>query len=336
MLEKLVFNLEHLGWYALRPCPWIIATCSRQPLAATCSHRRMLKIFRCFPAATCSHLQPLAAICSQQPLAATCSHLQPSCSHLQPLAPSSHQMVEICFQKAPGQDLAKNGRFPMIPEEKFNSRPRGRKMAEICFQKAPLQPLAATCSHLSSHLPPLAAICSQQPLAATAATCSHLSSHSSSHLQPLAATCSQQTLAATCSHLLPPENVENSPVPSTGECCKFSGEKLLVGIGPSGCKWLLLPNSKYASYARSLAFLLYTACLRHILVKPYNWFEPSISAVYILYTAHLGQALELIWKQHVCCIHLVYGSPWSSPRTYLKAACLLHTASIRLILVKPP
>ena len=83
------------------------------------------------------------------------------------------------------------------------------------------------------------------------------------------------------------------------------------------------------------AFLLYTACLRHILVKPYNWFEPSISAVYILYTAHLGQALELIWKQHVCCIHLVYGSPWSSPRTYLKAACLLHTASIRLILVKP-
>ena len=26
----------------------------------------------------------------------------------------------------PGQDLAQNGRFPMIPEEKFNSRPKGR------------------------------------------------------------------------------------------------------------------------------------------------------------------------------------------------------------------
>ena len=41
-LEKLVFNLEHLGWYALRPCRWIIATCSRQPLAATCSHLQPL------------------------------------------------------------------------------------------------------------------------------------------------------------------------------------------------------------------------------------------------------------------------------------------------------
>ena len=29
----------------------------------------------------------------------------------------------------------------MIPEEKFNSRPRGRQMAEICFQKAPGQDL---------------------------------------------------------------------------------------------------------------------------------------------------------------------------------------------------
>jgi len=51
-------------------------------------------------------------------------------------------MAEICFQKAPGQDLAKNGRFPMIPEEKFNSRPRDRQMAEICLQKAPGQDLA--------------------------------------------------------------------------------------------------------------------------------------------------------------------------------------------------
>ena len=40
-----------------------------QPQPATCSH---------LPAATCSHMQPLAAPCSLlQPLAATCSHLQP-------------------------------------------------------------------------------------------------------------------------------------------------------------------------------------------------------------------------------------------------------------------
>ena len=51
-------------------------------------------------------------------------------------------MAEICFRKVPGQDLGKNGRFPMIPEEKVNSRPRGRQMAEICFQKAPGQDLA--------------------------------------------------------------------------------------------------------------------------------------------------------------------------------------------------
>ena len=56
--------------------------------------------------------------------------------------PRRRQMAEICFQKAPGQDLAKNGRFPMIPDEKFNSRPRGRQMAESCFQKAPGQDLA--------------------------------------------------------------------------------------------------------------------------------------------------------------------------------------------------
>ena len=51
-------------------------------------------------------------------------------------------MPEICFQKAPGQDLAQNGRFPRIPEGEFNSRPRGRQMLEICFQKAPGQDLA--------------------------------------------------------------------------------------------------------------------------------------------------------------------------------------------------
>jgi len=36
-----------------------------------------------------------------------------------------------------GQDLAQNGRFPMIPEEKFNSRPRGRQMAEIASRRLP-------------------------------------------------------------------------------------------------------------------------------------------------------------------------------------------------------
>ena len=87
------------------------------------------------------------------------------------------QMAEMCFQKAPGQDLLKTAvsqraqkrnsiagrgaakwqkfaskRLPariwpktavsQAPEEKFNSRPRGRQMAEICFQKAPGQDLA--------------------------------------------------------------------------------------------------------------------------------------------------------------------------------------------------
>ena len=56
--------------------------------------------------------------------------------------PKGPQMAEICFQKAPGQDLVQNGRFPMIPEGDFNSRPRGRQMPEICFQKAPGQDLA--------------------------------------------------------------------------------------------------------------------------------------------------------------------------------------------------
>ena len=45
------------------------------------------------------------------------------------------QMADIYFQKAPGQELAKNGRFPMIPEEKFNSRPKGLQMAENLLPK---------------------------------------------------------------------------------------------------------------------------------------------------------------------------------------------------------
>ena len=51
-------------------------------------------------------------------------------------------MPEICFQKAPGQDLAQKGRFPMILEGDFNSRRKGRQMPEICFQKVPGRDLA--------------------------------------------------------------------------------------------------------------------------------------------------------------------------------------------------
>ena len=51
-------------------------------------------------------------------------------------------MAEICFETAPGQELAQNGRFPMIPEGDFNSQPRGRQRPEICFQKAPGKDLA--------------------------------------------------------------------------------------------------------------------------------------------------------------------------------------------------
>ena len=42
-------------------------------------------------------------------------------------------MAEICFQRAPGQDLAQKGRFPRVPEGDFNCRPKGLQMAEICF-----------------------------------------------------------------------------------------------------------------------------------------------------------------------------------------------------------
>jgi hypothetical protein len=43
-------------------------------------------------------------------------------------------------KKAQGQDLAKNGRFPMIPEETFNSQRRGRQIAEICSYRLPEVP----------------------------------------------------------------------------------------------------------------------------------------------------------------------------------------------------
>ena len=50
--------------------------------------------------------------------------------------------AKIVLEKVSGQELAQNGRFPVVPEEKFNSWPRGRQMAEICSQKAAGQDLA--------------------------------------------------------------------------------------------------------------------------------------------------------------------------------------------------
>ena len=46
-------------------------------------------------------------------------------------AKMKHFEGKMYLQKAPGQDLAKNGRFPMIPEKKFKSQQRGRQMAEM-------------------------------------------------------------------------------------------------------------------------------------------------------------------------------------------------------------
>ena len=159
----------------------------RQRVFLICAtNREHVSVLNKPPLAPSSHLQPLAATCSHlQPLAATCSHLLPAatCSHLQPLAATCSHLQ------------------PLAPSSH-------------------LQPLAATCSHLQ----PLAATCSHL---LPAATCSHLQPLApSSHLQPLAATCSHLLSAATCSHrrmlrilrCFPPENVENSPVFSTGEC----------------------------------------------------------------------------------------------------------------------
>ena len=56
-------------------------------------------------------------------------------------------MAEICFRKAPGQDLAQKDRFPMVPEEKFNSRPRGRQMVEMCMYAS-----MCACAYSSMHV----------------------------------------------------------------------------------------------------------------------------------------------------------------------------------------
>ena len=50
-----------------------------------------------------------------------------------------------------------------------------------------------------------------------------------------------------------------------------------------------------------------------------NWLQVdcnyimSVESNLVYCTAHLGQALELFWTQHICCIRLLYGSCWSSP-----------------------
>ena len=51
--------------------------------------------------------------------------------------PKGLETAESCFQTAAGQDLAQKGRFPMLPEEKFNSQPWGfRRLPDGCL-KAP-------------------------------------------------------------------------------------------------------------------------------------------------------------------------------------------------------
>ena len=74
----------------------------------------------------------LASQCSL--LASTCWILAFKCSIL----------TSTCWILAPGppkdRNLPPTGSQPMITEENFNRRPKGRRMAEICFEKAPLLP----------------------------------------------------------------------------------------------------------------------------------------------------------------------------------------------------
>ena len=51
-------------------------------------------------------------------------------------------MAGICFQRAPGQDLAQNGRFPGIPEGSFNCKAPSHQSPKIWLQTAPSQDLA--------------------------------------------------------------------------------------------------------------------------------------------------------------------------------------------------
>ena len=58
------------------------------------------------------------------------------------LQDSKHQRPKIWLQKAPGQDLAQNGCFPMILDGTFNCRPASHQSPKIWLQKAPGQDLA--------------------------------------------------------------------------------------------------------------------------------------------------------------------------------------------------
>ena len=58
------------------------------------------------------------------------------------MRPGSPQSAKIWLQKAPGQDLAENGRFPIVPEGAFNCRPGSPHMANNWLEKAPGQDLA--------------------------------------------------------------------------------------------------------------------------------------------------------------------------------------------------
>ena len=52
---------------------------------------------------------------------------------------ASHQRPKIWLQKAPGQDLAQYGCFPMIPEGTCNCRAPSHQSPKIWLQKAPSQ-----------------------------------------------------------------------------------------------------------------------------------------------------------------------------------------------------
>ena len=57
-----------------------------------------------------------------------------------PEASRSRQSTKIWLQKAPGQDLAQNAHFPIIPEGAVTCRPGRLQIAKIWLQRAP--PLA--------------------------------------------------------------------------------------------------------------------------------------------------------------------------------------------------
>ena len=55
---------------------------------------------------------------------------------------SAFRAAKSSSKKVPGQDLAQTGLFPLLPEEKFNSRPGAVQNAKFELQKVPGQDLA--------------------------------------------------------------------------------------------------------------------------------------------------------------------------------------------------